>query len=67
MQGDPITMDGPDVVAVKHAAPSAHLIAVHMDVINHCMTTRADLAAYLAKEQLEDHVLIPMDGESFEF
>ncbi|WP_339836252.1 MBL fold metallo-hydrolase [Paenibacillus sp. FSL R7-0272] len=67
LQGDPITMDGPDVAAVKHAAPSAHLIAVHMDVINHCMTTRADLAAYLTKEQLDNNVLIPMDGESFEF
>ena len=60
-------MDGPDVAAVKRAAPSSHLIAVHMDAINHCMTTRADLAAYLAKERLKDKVLIPLDGESFEF
>ncbi|WP_366290387.1 MBL fold metallo-hydrolase [Paenibacillus sp. AN1007] len=67
LQGDPITMDGPDVAAVKRAAPSAHLIAVHMDAINHCMTTRADLAAYLAAEDLKGQVLIPLDGESFEF
>ncbi|MBU5353551.1 MBL fold metallo-hydrolase [Paenibacillus silvae] len=66
LQGDPITMDGPDVAAVKRAAPSAHLIAVHMDAINHCMTTRADLAAYLASEQLDGEVFIPQDGESLE-
>ncbi|WP_339168855.1 MBL fold metallo-hydrolase [Paenibacillus sp. FSL R5-0341] len=67
VEGDPITMDGPDVVAVKRHAPSAHVIAVHMDVINHCVVSRTDLATYLASEQLDGQVLIPRDGESFEF
>ena len=66
-QGDPITMDGPDVAAVKRHAPDAHVIAVHMDAINHCMVTRLDLASYLASEQLDGQVLIPRDGESFVF
>ncbi|MBT2285163.1 MBL fold metallo-hydrolase [Paenibacillus polymyxa] len=67
VEGDPITMDGPDVVAVKRHAPSAHVIAVHMDAINHCVMSRTDLATYLASEQLDGQVLIPRDGESFEF
>lgn len=67
VEGDPITMDGPDVAAVKRHAPSAHVIAVHMDAINHCVVSRTDLATYLASEQLDGQVLIPRDGESFEF
>lgn len=66
-EGDPITMDEHDVVAVKQHAPSAHVIAVHMDAINHCVVSRADLANHLASEQLDGQVLIPLDGESFEF
>ncbi|MGR6542266.1 MBL fold metallo-hydrolase [Paenibacillus tundrae] len=66
-EGDPITMDEHDVVAVKQHAPSAHVIAVHMDAINHCVVSRADLASHLASEQLDGQVLIPLDGESFEF
>lgn len=67
LQGDPITMDGPDVADVKRLAPDAHVIAVHMDAINHCMMPRVDLASYLTSEQLDGQVLIPRDGESFEF
>lgn len=66
-EGDPITMDEHDVVAVKQHAPSAHVIAVHMDAINHCVVSRADLASHLASEQMAGQVLIPRDGESFEF
>ncbi|WP_145407316.1 MBL fold metallo-hydrolase [Paenibacillus xylanexedens] len=66
-EGDPITMDEHDVVAVKQHAPSAHVIAVHMDAINHCVVSRADLTSHLASEQLDGQVLIPRDGESFEF
>ncbi|MFS0870715.1 MBL fold metallo-hydrolase [Paenibacillus xylanilyticus] len=65
--GDPITMDGSDVAAVKRQAPGAHVIAVHMDAINHCMMSRTDLSSYLASEQLHEQVLIPRDGESFVF
>jgi hypothetical protein len=52
---------------VKRHAPDAHVIAVHMDAINHCMMSRVDLASYLASEQLDGQVLIPRDGESFVF
>ncbi|KAA2302146.1 MBL fold metallo-hydrolase, partial [Clostridioides difficile] len=32
-----------------------------------CVMSRTDLATYLASEQLDGQVLIPRDGESFEF
>ena len=59
-EGDPITMTAQDVLAVRAAAPEATLIAVHLEAINHCLQTRADLAAATAGA----NVLIPADGAS---
>jgi L-ascorbate metabolism protein UlaG (beta-lactamase superfamily) len=58
VEGDPITMDAADVRAVQAAAPDATVIAVHLEAINHCLETRAELAA------AAPGVLIPADGES---
>ena len=44
LHGDPITMTAGDVVRVCRAAPQAQVIAVHMEAINHCLLTRAELA-----------------------
>jgi hypothetical protein len=37
---------------------------VHMDAINHCVDTRADLAEGLAAAGLDGRVAIPADGET---
>jgi L-ascorbate metabolism protein UlaG (beta-lactamase superfamily) len=60
--GGPITMDADDVCQVCRIVPMAKVIAVHMEVINHCRLTRADLRARLASEGLLDQVVIPEDG-----
>ena len=59
-EGDPITMTPADVIAVAEAAPGAQVVAVHMDAINHCVDTRADL------HQAADggHILVPEDGDA---
>ena len=62
LAGDPITMDIAGVIATCRAAPAARVVAVHMDAINHCLDTRADLAAHLREAGLEDRVAIPADG-----
>ncbi|MCM3626967.1 MBL fold metallo-hydrolase [Paenibacillus glycanilyticus] len=62
--GDPITMNAEDVIQVCRYAPSAKVVAVHMDTINHCLVTRADLAQALSAKGLLNQVLIPADGES---
>ena len=61
LQGDPITMTTKDVIHVCHATPKAQVIAVHMEAINHCLLTRAELThqAHAAKVK----VMIPDDGE----
>ena len=65
--GDPITMTEEDVVKVCRKAPQAKIIAVHMEAINHCLLSRADLLNHLEQEELSHQVFIPMDGEILEF
>lgn len=63
LSGGPITMNEQDVVEVCHAAPSASVIAVHMDTINHCHVTRELLKQRLEQEDLSGRVAVPLDGE----
>jgi L-ascorbate metabolism protein UlaG (beta-lactamase superfamily) len=55
VDSDRIIMDLDDVRAVVAAAPAAQVIAVHLEAINHCPLTRADLRAI-------ETVLAPDDG-----
>jgi L-ascorbate metabolism protein UlaG (beta-lactamase superfamily) len=64
VQGGTITMEAADVIAVAGAAPSAHVVAVHIEAINHCLETRVDLLSALAGAGLADRVSVPADGES---
>lgn len=66
IHGDPITMDAPDVLAVCAAAPDALIVAVHMDAMNHCTLSRADLRTALDVAGLSGRVAIPADGETLE-
>ena len=67
IDSDPITMDVEDVAQVAHSAPQARLVAVHMESINHCALSRAELARGMEKAGLSDRVLIPADGETLTF
>jgi len=60
----PIIMGEADVLAVHKAAPNATLVASHMEAINHCILSRADLRAFLEREGFASSLLIPADGES---
>lgn len=66
IQGDPITMDVPDVIATCNAAPEALVVAVHMEAMNHCGLTRAALQAALTEAGLGGRVATPADGETLE-
>ena len=66
LEGDPITMTAEDVVRVCRAAPEARVIATHMEAINHCLLTRADLAEAIEDQGLSDRVGIPADSETLE-
>lgn len=64
LSGGTITMEAADVAAVAEAAPGARIVAVHMEAINHCLETRADLAASLQVAGADGRVSIPADGEA---
>jgi L-ascorbate metabolism protein UlaG (beta-lactamase superfamily) len=66
LEGDPITMTAEDVVRVCRAMPDARVVAVHMEAMNHCLLTRAELEDELRDESLARRVKIPADGETFE-
>ena len=61
--GDPIVMTAEDVVSVCRALPSTRVVAVHMEALNHCFLTRAELRETLRREEMLDRVEIPEDGE----
>jgi L-ascorbate metabolism protein UlaG (beta-lactamase superfamily) len=56
LEGDPIIMTPADVAEVVARVPA--VVAVHMEAINHCLVTRAELAAAVPG------VVIPEDGET---
>jgi L-ascorbate metabolism protein UlaG (beta-lactamase superfamily) len=62
LSGGPITMTADDVAQVCRALPAAQVIAVHMEAINHCLLTRAELSARLEEQGLAGRALIPGDG-----
>jgi L-ascorbate metabolism protein UlaG (beta-lactamase superfamily) len=57
-----IVMNADDVVAVARRVPDARVVAVHLDAINHCMQTRADVHQRLHEQELTDRVTVPEDG-----
>jgi L-ascorbate metabolism protein UlaG (beta-lactamase superfamily) len=63
LTGDPITMTAEDVVQVCRAAPATRVIATHLEAINHCLVTRADLRDVLVAAGVAEQVTIPADGE----
>ena len=57
---EPITMTAEDVRHVQAAVPDAVLICVHLEAVNHCLLSRADLRAAVPD------VAVPEDGETVE-
>jgi hypothetical protein len=56
-----------DTFHAYKVAPSAIIVAVHMDAINHCSLSRKELREYVKEKGIEDRVLIPADGEVLKF
>jgi hypothetical protein len=54
-------------VAVCLEAPASTVIATHLEALDHCMTSRADLRAAAREAGIPDQRLrIPADGEVIE-
>ena len=61
----PIIMDERQVMALIQESGDAKIIAVHMDAVDHCRTTRAVLRKEAKRMNVgSDKLLIPEDGET---
>ena len=67
LEGDPIIMDADAVIETARAAPRATVVAVHLEALNHCPLTRAELRAAVDAAGVGARVLIPADGEALRF
>lgn len=63
-ESNPILMDEVQTMSLIHESGEAKVIAVHMDALDHCRTTRAKLAQKAADLKIgKDKLMIPQDGE----
>jgi L-ascorbate metabolism protein UlaG (beta-lactamase superfamily) len=67
VEGHPIIMDAAGVVATARAAPRATVVAVHLEALNHCPLTRAELRAAVDEAGVGGRVAVPADGETLRF
>ncbi|WP_017610729.1 MBL fold metallo-hydrolase [Nocardiopsis xinjiangensis] len=63
----PILMEAQDVFEVYQLAPQARVVAVHMEALNHCPVTRADVRSLAADRGISESVLVPEDGDVLNF
>jgi len=63
----PIIMDLEDVGEVVRAAPRAAIVASHLEAVNHCVLSRAQLRGWLDGQGLRARVRVPDDGETLAF
>lgn len=63
----PIIMGKEDTLRTLKMLPTATIVASHMESINHCLLTRAELREFSLEHGIEDKVLIPADGETLAF
>jgi L-ascorbate metabolism protein UlaG (beta-lactamase superfamily) len=64
LTGGPITMTAEDVIQVCLQPVDTRVVAVHMEALNHCKLTRADLRREIATAGLSERVMVPEDGET---
>ena len=62
-----LIMDDAGVQAVYEACPKAKIVISHMDNIAHAYLTRTTMHQKLAKRGIDDKVLIPDDGQVYDF
>lgn len=63
--GEQILMNENDVVEIAKLAPKSKIVAVHMESLDHCKTTRAMVKA--AAKSANVKVFVPNDGEVLKF
>ncbi|WP_106661785.1 MBL fold metallo-hydrolase [Escherichia coli] len=63
----PIIMGKEDTLRTLAMLPETTIVASHMEAINHCLLTRAELREFTLEHGIEKQVRIPADGEILTF
>jgi len=58
-----IIMDLDGLAQVARAAPHAAIVASHLEAVNHCVLSRADVRAWRDAQGMQGRVYVPGDGE----
>ncbi|MGV2622476.1 UNVERIFIED_CONTAM: MBL fold metallo-hydrolase [Halobacillus marinus] len=66
-QGGSLVMSKEDILEVHRAAPHATILSVHMEAVNHWMLSREELAHFAEERGFHSHLLVPKDGEKYDF
>ncbi len=61
--GTVITMMREDVARIARLSPNTKLVVVHLETINHCKLSRAQLTNFLDEKRLAHAVSVPNDGD----
>lgn len=56
-----------DVLKAHQLLPQSHIVATHMEAVNHCLVTRAALRQYAEDNQISEYVHAPEDGDTVTF
>ncbi len=62
-----LIMGKDDILKMYKTMPEAKIIAVHMDAVNHTMTSSDDIRKFIQENKLEDRVFVPREGEILNF
>ena len=62
-----LIMGKDDILHMYNAMPEAKIIAVHMDAVNHTMTSSDEVREFVKAHSLGDRVYIPREGETLKF
>ncbi len=65
--GKPITLGAGSLKDISRISPRSKIVAVHMDAINHCRLSKAELRKYLKGERLDAIIAVPDEGEVCSF
>jgi L-ascorbate metabolism protein UlaG (beta-lactamase superfamily) len=66
-QGGSLVMNETDIQKVVETSPQAKIIVVHMEAVNHWNLSRKDLKQYAISNDFDSHILIPEDGDKYNF
>ena len=67
VEGGSLVMGAEDVLAVHEAAPTARILSVHMEAVNHWALSRTDLRTFAVEHHFSSQLVVPEDGERFVF